>query len=134
MAVKFIVIHCLETPTGRDDRAADVHRWHIERGFDGIGYHYVIPVSGRTERGRPEYWTGAHVRGHNFESIGIALAGTDEFNDAQIDDLVDLLYRLKLQHQDAQIVGHYELDSDKTCPNFDVRKFVKRHLPGVDND
>ncbi len=36
-----IIIHCSATKVGQDFTAADIDRWHRERGFNGIGYHYV---------------------------------------------------------------------------------------------
>ena len=62
--MKYLVIHCAETPTGRDVRAAEIHRWHKERSFDGIGYNDVICIDGVIEPGRPYYWPGAHAKGH----------------------------------------------------------------------
>nr|WP_223225927.1 MULTISPECIES: hypothetical protein [Bacteroides] len=37
-----IIVHCSATKAGQDFTAADIDRWHRERGFNGIGYHYVI--------------------------------------------------------------------------------------------
>ena len=83
--MKEIIIHCSATPNGREHTAEDIHRWHTEspRNWSGIGYHYVIRIDGTPEKGRPEYWQGAHAKGHNKDSIGICLIGTDEFNDRQ---------------------------------------------------
>ena len=39
-----IIIHCTATPEGRPVTIADVDKWHKERGFVGIGYHYLIGV------------------------------------------------------------------------------------------
>ena len=47
-----IIIHCSATKVGQDFTAADIDRWHRERGFNGIGYHYVVCLDGRLERGR----------------------------------------------------------------------------------
>ena len=75
-----VIIHCSATPNGRNDQAEDIHRWHKEKGWDGIGYHYVITVDGKLQAGRPEYWTGSHAYGHNTGSIGVCMIGTDEYN------------------------------------------------------
>ena len=40
-----IVIHCTQTPPGMDVDVDKVTQWHKERGFDTIGYHYLITVS-----------------------------------------------------------------------------------------
>ena len=46
-----IIVHCSATKAGQDFTAADIDRWHRERGFNGIGYHYVIRLDGRLESG-----------------------------------------------------------------------------------
>ena len=37
-----IVIHCTQTPKDMDIDVAKVTEWHTQRGFDTIGYHYLI--------------------------------------------------------------------------------------------
>jgi len=125
-----IVIHCSDSPHGRGDDAATVHRWHVERGFDGVGYHHVITESGEVQAGRPHYWAGAHVRGHNAHSLGICLIGRgkEDFNHAQLKALVALLKGLNAQYPEAVVLGHRDLDSTKTCPGFDVRDLVEDML------
>ena len=122
--IKEIIIHCSASPNGRDDRAEDVHRWHLERGWDGIGYHYVIEISGNLASGRPLYWAGAHARGHNANSIGICLIGTDEFNSKQIARLRETINNLKMFYPDSKVIGHNEV-SEKACPNFNVKQWLK---------
>ena len=122
--IKYIVIHCSDSPH-RGDTAEDIHRWHKERSFDGIGYHKVIREDGTEENGRPLYWPGAHVRGHNSESWGICLLGSDEFTKAQINRLRAVVGRLLLLAPEALVVGHRDLDKSKTCPNFDVIEMFK---------
>lgn len=123
---KGIIIHCSDSPNDRAVTAKEIHQWHKERGFDGIGYHYVIRRDGGLEHGRPEYWTGAHAKGYN-DCIGICLVGRDEFTDAQWKTLKMLLLNLSLEHgfKAEDIKGHCEVNPNKTCPNFDVRKFVE---------
>ena len=68
--IKRIIIHCSDTPEGRDDTAADIDRWHRAKGWDGIGYHYVVRLDGTIETGRPLERPGAHCAGYNQSSIG----------------------------------------------------------------
>lgn len=128
--IRFIVVHCSDTPNGRDDRAADIHRWHRERGWDGIGYNAVISVDGYLEPGRPDYWQGAHVRdfddngeGDNSDSLGVCLIGRDQFSDDQLRTLEGWILAKLADHPEAEVVGHRDLDSRKSCPNFDVREW-----------
>lgn len=124
MEVKYLVVHCADTPDDKEFTAEDIHRWHKERGWDGIGYHSVIQRSGAIQMGRPPYWSGAHVRDYNAESLGVCLIGQDKFTDDQMRSLIDVLRVWKRKHPDAEIVGHCDLDSCKTCPNFDVKQWV----------
>ena len=125
MKIKYIVVHCADTPNDREVTAEEIHGWHLANGWDGIGYHKVIGRSGLVENGRPEYWQGSHVRGHNHESLGVCLVGRDSFTDDQWDSLFELINLWKLQYPKAEVVGHCDLDSHKTCPNFDVKKWAK---------
>lgn len=129
MIPRFLVVHCSDSPNDRDIGAAEIHRWHKERTppFDGIGYHAVIRRDGTVENGRPVYWQGAHVAGHNHESLGVCLVGRDEFTDAQYTSLEGLLQAWHSHWPDARVVGHYHLDSSKTCPNFDAEAWWHEH-------
>lgn len=127
MNVRYLVVHCADTPNDGQFTAADIHDWHKERGWDGIGYHAVIRRDGTREAGRPPYWPGAHVRGHNHESLGVCLIGRDEFTPAQMLALAELLREWSRAHPEAEVVGHRDLDSHKTCPNFDARAWWYGH-------
>ena len=125
--MRYIVVHCSDSPQGRGDDAKTIHAWHLQRGWDGIGYHYVITEDGTRQAGRPEYWVGSYVAKHNTLSVGICLIGRDEFTPEQYSELVSLLRELRGRYPQAKIVGHYQLDPAKTCPNFDVPAFIKNH-------
>ncbi|KMK50595.1 N-acetylmuramoyl-L-alanine amidase [[Actinobacillus] muris] len=156
-----IVIHCSATRNGkllrtRSQTAAQViDGWHKQRGFNRsqhairsanshlkhIGYHYVIDTDGKVESGRQVGETGAHVRGHNRNSLGICLIGGidanggyhGEFTRAQWHALHKLLRELEAKFPHARICGHRDLSPDingdgtvtpnewtKACPCFDV--------------
>ena len=114
------IIHCSDSPHGRGDNAETIHQWHKARGWSGIGYHYVITEDGTIENGRPEYWTGAHAKGHN-DALGICLIGVANFTIAQYISLEKLLRESGFKSD--EIVGHYAV-SNKTCPNFNVEKYL----------
>jgi len=126
MTINLIAIHCSDSPHGRGDNAETIHKWHLEKGWSGIGYHYVIDEFGNLERGRPHYWTGAHVKNHNRNSLGICLIGKNEFTPEQFNMLAELLRELTSKYPNAKIKGHYQLDTQgKTCPNFDVPEYLR---------
>jgi len=114
------VIHCSDSPQGRGDTAETIHKWHLARGFDGCGYHYVILEDGTVENGRPEYWSGAHAKGYN-DALGICLIGRNDFTHAQFIALEKLLKEKEFTAD--EVVGHYKVSS-KTCPNFNVESYL----------
>ncbi|MCH5347505.1 MAG: N-acetylmuramoyl-L-alanine amidase, partial [Muribaculaceae bacterium] len=70
-----IIVHCSATPAGREVSVAEIDRWHRARGFNEIGYHYVIGLDGQVHRGRAVEKVGAHCSGQNAESIGVCYIG-----------------------------------------------------------
>lgn len=129
--VAYIVVHCSATPPQVKVDRAVIDRWHRERGWLGIGYHFVIKRDGTVETGRPLTDVGAHVEGFNEKSVGICLAGgTDEalkpqdnFTDEQRISLATTLKAMLREFPRAQIVGHRDLNKNKACPSFDVAKW-----------
>ena len=125
-----IIIHCSDTREGQEITAADIDWWHRERGWSGIGYHYVVKLDGVIEYGRPVSKIGAHVKGHNSKSIGICYIGGKDKDFKEIKDtrteeqkfiLYHLLITLKRLHPKAVIHGHRDF-STKECPSFDATK------------
>lgn len=124
-----IIIHCSDTPEGRDVSTDTIRGWHVnERGWSDIGYHYVILLDGTIDSGRPEERQGAHVAGHNKNSIGICYIGgcdskmapKDTRTPEQIESMNQLVCELKEKYN-ASVHGHNEFSS-KSCPSFDVKK------------
>ena len=76
MKANEIIVHCSATKEYKDYDVEDIRKWHKERGFKDIGYHFVITRDGIIQRGRPMSQFGAHCRGHNKNSIGICLITT----------------------------------------------------------
>lgn len=123
IGVDWIVVHCSDTPNGRDHTAAEICQWHRDKGWSQIGYHDVIRPGGILEMGREEDNPGAHVRGYNSRSVGICLIGRDRFDEHQMNMLYSRVLTYKTRWHEASVVGHTDLDPSKTCPNFDVRKW-----------
>lgn len=128
--IKEIIVHCSDTPDGKDFTVADIRRWHLARNFSDIGYHYVIYRDGSVHEGRDVNISGAHCTNHNSISIGIcyiggrAAVGTtpkDTRTEAQKKALVDLLKKLKKLYPNATIHGHREFAA-KACPCFDAKQ------------
>lgn len=135
----FVILHCAVTPDavappqkGWALGAREIDGWHRERGWSGIGYHYVIKRDGELETGRPLDKVGAHAVGANGDSIGVCLMGTREFTDAQYDTLGRLFIDLWVEHRITykNWLCHYEVSESKTCPNLPAG-LVRAWLRGV---
>jgi len=126
--IDHIVIH--HSASGLGTTAADIDRWHRERGWTGIGYHMVIEGSGKIVRGRQLFDIGAHVRGHNRNSVGICLAGDNtnlahRWVAAQIVSLKTVLEVFGALFPDATVLGHRDMpDTETECPGLDVRRLL----------
>ena len=131
MQIKYLVVHCTATPEGREVTAAEIRRWHREKGWRDIGYHYVVLLDGTVESGRSEATPGAHAQGVNQMSLGIVYAGglasdgktaKDTRTPAQKASLVKLLTSLKTKYPQAQIIGHRDVPgTNKACPSFNAK-------------
>lgn len=125
-----IILHCTDTTANPDITAADVDRWHRQKGWDGIGYHYLIRTDGTVDCGRDLSRPGAHCYGHNAESIGICYVGgctpdgqhMDTRTPQQHIALVALLRVLHDVWPEATLHGHRDWNAGKDCPCFDAQK------------
>ena len=124
-----IVLHHSES-TGTS--VEEINRWHLERGWTGIGYHFYIRKDGRIYRGRPEWAVGAHAQGHNSRAVGICCEGsymTETMPQAQLDALKDLIRAMMAKYPGAKLLRHKDVNSTD-CPgvNFpwaEVQKYAE---------
>jgi hypothetical protein len=142
-----IILHASATPPdwmagkGAQAKRDEIDRWHRERGWKGIGYHFVVDRDGAVAKGRHINTTGAHVKGHNATSIGVCIVGgrwpdgqwgvrSDSFEDhftpeqdravrALIEDLCERYPQIR------HIKGHNDYTDAKGCPCFDVAQWLK---------
>ena len=124
-----IIIHSTATPEGRAVTVAEICSWHRAKGKREIGYHYVIALDGTVHNGRNSKTAGAHVAGHNANSIGICYVGgvaadrktpKDTRTEAQKIALRKLIAELKKEFPRATVHGHRDL-AKTDCPSFDVK-------------
>lgn len=166
--IRNIIIHCAATPNGQAFTIEQIDSMHKARGFKRdsqavrnfnqelryVGYHFVIEKDGAIRTGRGLEETGAHVQGHNANTIGICMIGTDKFTKEQWESLRLLIIRIagliknKLfmsaeaaldaySEMKISIKGHRDFSPDKNadgkitsidwlkiCPGFDVSTWI----------
>ena len=141
-----IILHCSATKPGMKVDAKVIDQWHRDRGWMGIGYHYVILEDGTVQRGRPIEEPGAHCKGWNERSIGICYVGgldargqpADTRTPEQRKAMKRLVRRLLMRFPDARVMGHRDTSPDrngdgrispdeyvKACPCFDVDQWMR---------
>jgi N-acetylmuramoyl-L-alanine amidase len=134
--------------------AEDVHKWHLQRGFNGCGYHYIIRRDGSIQRGRPINIEGAHAKdfGHNNYSIGIShVAGYncsastpssqwskyisgESITAAQFKAQKDFLRAFYNVIPGGQVLGHYQCTTSNKVdpvgdhPSWDVDDYIYSHF------
>ncbi len=161
--VEYLVVHTAAF-SGRNCDRDLIDRWHRERGWSGIGYHFVITddrhddaEDGTVQPGRPQNRPGAHVLGLNRRSLGICVAGHGDRRDhteTQRRTLLQLLSDLMDEHPRVtveRVIGHREVNdlirdgvvdarfrTSKTCPgtrvDMDEIRTQLRELRSVDAD
>lgn len=154
-----IIIHCSATKVGQNLQAKDIDRMHKARGFNQIGYNFVIDPDGTVEHGRPLSIDGAHCntkgfssQSYNKHSIGICYIGgldanskpTDTRTPEQKAALRELVAKLCREYQIIEVLGHRDTSPDlndngnvessewiKSCPCFDVREEFENFMRPV---
>lgn len=115
LAIRWLVVHTAAHPG--DPSAREIRRWHVEgRGWEDIGYHFVIRKNGDLETGRSLEYQGAHAYGINSQSIGVCCSGDGDsqpFTPEQVDSLLALALKLHGTYkiQPADLIGHREINA-----------------------
>jgi len=131
----YIVVHCAATKPSMDTSAADIDRWHRERGWLKIGYHFVIRRNGEIEEGRKIDEVGAHASGYNSSSVSICLIGglsedgkssENNFTEEQWESFGAVIDTLTNRYPNAKVIGHNDI-SKKDCPTFNVGEWYAKY-------
>jgi len=144
-----LVIHCTDTPEGREVSAADIRRWHTSpvsaggRGWKQVGYTDMLHLDGRWERlvsnnddDTVDPWEITNgAKGFNTTSRHVVYVGgqdrttgnpKDTRTPAQRKAMTGYVRKFKKEHPRADICGHCDLDRGKACPSFNVKQWIKK--------
>lgn len=127
-AVNKVFIHCSASDNKNHDDISVIKQWHLERGFNDVGYHFFIKKDGEIQKGRPLEKTPAAQKGHNTGSIAVCLSGLDQFTQKQFDALRRLCERFDDEYT-VTFHGHREV-SNKLCPNFEYKSVLRLDSDG----
>ncbi len=98
--------------------AEDIHRWHLNNGWSGAGYHFLVRRDGKIYRLRPEDKVGAHAYGANYNSLGICFEGNymeEDMPEAQKEAGKELVAYLKDKYGITTLQRHKDVCAT-SCP------------------
>jgi len=135
---QWIIIHHTATSFGN---AAIVTQWHIDRGFDEMGYHFLIGNGTNSGDGQVEVGTrwpkqkwGAHTKSpdNRFNDFGIGICLVGNFDEtrptaAQVRSLETLVaYLMRTYHiSPDHVLGHNDCKSTD-CPGKNLNVGIIR--------
>ncbi|XP_005406124.1 PREDICTED: N-acetylmuramoyl-L-alanine amidase [Chinchilla lanigera] len=94
-----------------------MQRFHQDtRGWEDIGYSFVVGSEGYVYEGRGWHWVGAHTRGYNSRGFGVAIVGdytkslpSKAAMRTVSDELPSCAVRAGLLRSDYQVLGYRQL-------------------------
>lgn len=110
-----------------------IHQWHLNNGWEGAGYHFLVRKDGKIYRLRPEEYIGAHAQGSNYNSIGICSEGNFEnetMSEAQKNSLIELVSYLENKYKINKVQKHSDVNNT-ACPgkNYPFNEIVNGNIP-----
>ncbi len=124
--INAIIVHSTATPAGRKVSVQDIERWHKDRGFRKIGYHFVVDLEGNILKGRSVLEVGAHCAGHNSYTIGVVYVGGLSADGKRPEDTRTPAQKVALLHLLQTLVAIYH------CPIYGHRDFARTACPSFD--
>ena len=112
----------------------EIHQWHLDNGWAGCGYHFLVRKDGSIYRGRPEDAIGSNCPGMNNHSIGICAEGDymiETMPAAQKQSLIELGIYIKNKYGIKSVYGHKEC-FQTSCPgtNYPLQDIKNSILSG----
>ncbi|XP_012682131.2 peptidoglycan recognition protein 5 isoform X2 [Clupea harengus] len=120
------------TPQDCIQQVTRIQKMHMkDRDFDDIGYNFLVGQNGMLYEGRGWGIVGAHTKGHNQDSVGIAVMGNFN-NDLPTSAALSSVKRLLQDgvsrgwlHSNYTIFGHRDL-ANTECPGDKLYPEIQR--------
>lgn len=98
--------------------AEQIHQWHLNNGWSGAGYHFLVRKDGNIYRLRPENKIGAHASGSNSDSLGVCFEGdfmSETMGETQRKAGAELVSYLKSKYGISKVQKHKDVCATD-CP------------------
>jgi len=122
-----VFIHCTASDIDAHDSVEVIRKWHMDKGWSDIGYHFLIHKNGKISNGRNIENSPAAQHGHNRHTIAICLHGLrkENFSPKQYESLKQLCSKInKVYLRQVSFHGHCEV-SNKSCPVINYKAILK---------
>ena len=117
--VRLFVVHHTASPFRGSRSIRGIQEFHQgpERLWSDIGYNFLVAPDGVVYEGRGWAFRGAHAKGHNFESVGVAYVG---YGDRPVPApakraILDLYRQAERRFGRLEMVGHRDVGRT-ACP------------------
>lgn len=118
---RIVLHHTVSAPAAPSREIRTIQDYHLQKGFADIGYHFLLDRPSYVN-GQDVYWgretgadgslnVGAHSRGHNQDSIGVAVLGDYESEQPSREQLRSLAVLL------AWLCFAWDIDPDAIVPH-----------------
>ena len=108
----------------------ELEGFHLNRGFTGVGYNFVLFPSGRLYEGRPVWAVPAAQLNANSGTVAIAFVGDytrDKTTRRQRLRVRVALASLRWRRGVRRLGGHQEAPGQSTsCPGANILKYLDR--------
>lgn len=139
---EYVVIHHFASPNihvgstlkTENETMLGVEQSHLNKGWNGIGYNFVIFLSGHVYEGRGWGRIGAHVAGYNSKAVGIAFAINGSISSLTPAAIEACKYMIKYGkihgyiNNDFKIKGHRDFGQTE-CPGNLLYKRLGELVP-----
>lgn len=129
--VNRVFLHCSASDRPEHDNPQTMEKWHIERKFKEIGYHFYIDKSGHIYEGRSLNTNPAAQAGHNANTIAICCGGLKTFTVEQKRAVRALCLYLEHLIKGLTFHGHCEVNAGKTCPVYPYKEWLELNDNGI---
>ena len=145
--LKHLVIHCTDTLPNREVTSKEIRSWHTSpvalggRGWRQVGYADMIHIDGKVENLVPynsdsivENWEITNgATGFNGNSRHVVYVGGKGFDGKGLDTrtqaqkvaLEKYVKEFLRLHPTCKVAGHYQVNSGRECPSFNVTNWLK---------
>lgn len=132
--VNRVFLHC-SAASRESINAQEINQWHLDRGWNCIGYHFFCMTDGTPQYGRDIERVPSAQGGNNTGTIAICLNGLHEsdFTQEQLDWVRSFCNEINLAYEGSiTFHGHREVAA-KECPVFDYKKVLSLDVNGYMN-